>query len=61
MIKTRAKNTHSLRRIVLDFMSLKKISCNLKGRNGMQKKRMRNKRMQINFTLNVTISLNVNF
>ena len=49
----------SLRREVTSILSFKQI-VNIKGRNGMPKKKMPNKRMQIKPTLNATIALSVN-
>ena len=58
-MKTRAKGTKSLRRKVLNILSFKQFA-NFNGKNEMQKKRMQNKCMQIQPTLNVKKSLNTN-
>ena len=43
---------------MLRILSFKQFA-NLKGRNGMQKKKMQSKRMQIKPALNVKLTLNV--
>ena len=54
----KAEWTKCLPRIGLNFLSFKTVFKPWE-RNGMQKKRMRNKRMQIKLTFDVKITLNV--
>ena len=55
MTTTRAKGTKYLLRNVLSILGFKQFT-KLKGRNGMQKKRLQSKGVQIKTTLNVKIN-----
>ena len=60
IILTRTKGTESMWRNVASILSFKQFAY-LKGRNGMQKKIMQNKRMEVKPALNIKIILNVNY
>ena len=57
---TRAKETPNLCGVMCYTFWISKQFAKLKGKNGMQKKKIQNKRKQIKLTSNVEITLNAN-